>query len=126
MRIIIDPLAKLRSAAELRIEVHFNNLARGNVQKDQEHALKRQEAVQHVGGNPSELLKAEAGLSGVSADDLARTILSKPNDLAERALARRKAILRVRSAKTIDDLDAVLTQHGINKLAEEHGADLAP
>jgi hypothetical protein len=63
---------------------------------------------------PAEFAEA-AAIEGVNAQELAATILAKPDDVMQRANTRRKAVLAVRAAKTPAELDSVLEQNGVPK-----------
>jgi hypothetical protein len=112
MKITFDPMAALRQAAEDKIEGIFNVEATLNIHRDQEHAAKRQAAKAQLYGEKSDHLEAEAKLTGTTVDDLARVILSKPDNVLARGLRRRRALVGVRSAKTPAEIDTVLKELG--------------
>jgi hypothetical protein len=112
MKIMVDPMAALRRAAEDKVENFFNVEATLNVHRDQEYAAKREAAKAVLAGGVSEHLQAEADLRGTSAETLAKVIVSKPNNVLERGLRRRKALMAVQNAKTPAEVDAVLKALG--------------
>ncbi|MCA6098877.1 hypothetical protein [Bradyrhizobium australafricanum] len=59
------------------------------------------------GAKPTAEFKAAADIEGVTPQALAATILNKPDDLMTKENARRAMVLRVRAAKTPDDLKAI-------------------
>jgi hypothetical protein len=112
VKITIDPMLALRQAAEDKIEGIFNVEASLNIHRDQEHAAKRQAAKAQLNGEKSDHLEAEAKMTGTRADDLARVILSKPNNVLERGLRRRQALVAVRTANSPAEIDRVLKELG--------------
>jgi hypothetical protein len=97
------PLAK--ESAEWRVNQHFNNLASNSAFVDLEHAVKRGLAREAKRGKtPTELVEM-ARIEGVTTDELIATILSKPDDLAERMKTRRAMILAIRAATTVDEVE---------------------
>lgn len=95
-------MPRLRAEAEMKINARF-----GPTALDLEHAAKRLEASRVAAGGTSAALEAEAALSGTTAAALAAVILTKPDDVLERGLQRRQAILAVRAAKTPAEIAAL-------------------
>jgi hypothetical protein len=118
MKISLDPLKQFKQEAESRVEGYFNRLASSSVQKTQEHELKRREAQNVLDGKLSGLLEAEALFTNTTSAELAAVILSKPNEAAERALQRRKAILGIRHATTRAEIDYWLAELNLPRLDE--------
>jgi hypothetical protein len=112
MKITVDPMVALRKTAEDKIEGIINAEASLNLYRDQEHAAKRLAAKAVISGDASHHLQAEAEMTGTTVEELARVILSKPDNVLERGLRRRKALMAVRHAKTPAEIDAVLKELG--------------
>lgn len=60
-----------------------------------------------AGGEPTAEFSDAAAIDGVTPQVLAQTILSKPDDLMTQENKRRSMVVRVRGAKTVDDLKAI-------------------
>lgn len=76
------------------------------------HALKLQEAIQHLAGQASEYLIAEAEIRNLSAEDLAQKIIEnhsskKLNPLLEAELARQVRVAEIRSLTDANELEAL-------------------
>lgn len=107
MRISLDPMTILRTNAETRIEGHFAGLANGH--KDVAHRMKREAAERIIeGGKVPSWFADEAALSGYSVETLAHVIIAKPDELVERELLRRRALLAVRAAVTPAEISQVV------------------
>lgn len=117
-KISLDPMPRLREVAEARVNSHFNASAAQNAQQDQEHRRKR-EIAQQVETDGAAMapfaFAEEARLMGVSVEDLAALVLTKPDTVLERGLARRSVILLIRSATSPAALNLVLENAGIPK-----------
>ncbi|MCK1543437.1 hypothetical protein IVB12_16085 [Bradyrhizobium sp. 179] len=109
MRISINPLEQLVKRAERRI--NFQKVVSA---QDLAHDRKRQLAQAVLAGAaPSPEFQQAAVIEGVSVETLAKTIVSKPDVMMEAENARRELIVRVRSAKTPEEIEQVLDEEGI-------------
>ena len=118
MKVTIRTLPLMQRLAEERVESHFSALALDVTGKQAEHAMKRR-AAEHVrdGEDPPEWFVEAAKIEGISPVDLAALILSKPDTTAYNAIARRRAIVRVRQAKSQEDLERILDEERIPQRA---------
>ena len=99
MKVSFDPTIEMRKEAKRRMNVGFNNLAAQNLHTDHAYAHKRAVAKDIKRGSeaPSHIVQ-EAALRGISLEDLADLILSKPNIMAERELLRQQMSQRIEQA----------------------------
>jgi len=97
MKLTLDPMPVLRDHAAHKVNQHFNALAHDNLHRDHAHAHKRLHAaaIMTLDEAPSAEFKTEASLRGVSVDEFARNVLTKPNHAARRELSRQRLLLRV-------------------------------
>lgn len=72
------------------------------------HLRKRMEAEQVRAGGVSSLLSAEAEIRGVTVMDLAETILSKPDELAEGELNRQRAVAALLATESVPEIEAMV------------------
>lgn len=100
-----DPMPAIRKAAMATVDGAFNHLALENLHRDHAHASKR---VVAAAGTVTPELAAEAEARGISPDDLATLILSKPDNQASRELARQKVMLSIERAATPAEIDGIL------------------
>lgn len=117
-KICLDPMPALREVAETRANAHFNAVAAGSAQQDQEHKRKReiaQDVMENGGQSVPEAFQAEANLMGLSVEELAAIIIGKPDAVIERGLQRRSLILSIRSATSPAQITALLEGAGIPK-----------
>lgn len=114
MRLSLDPMPALRERAEGAVNLHYDLIASRQAQRDAEHAAKR-EAARHVlrGEDAPAWFATAAEIEGMTAFDLAQAIDAKPDDVAERGLARRRVIMAVRQASTAAAIDSMLADAGI-------------
>lgn len=113
MRISVQSSMPARKAeAGAVVEDQFNREAAASVQKDMEYRRKKEiaETVLSGGDAPAEFAE-EAALMGVTVADLAATIQAKPDTIMDRAIRRRRAILAVRKAATVDELNRLLSTY---------------
>jgi hypothetical protein len=108
MKLVLDPMPALRDLTTHRVNAHFNDIATGNLHRDQAHALKRDQAAQVAAGGaaPAEFA-AEADLRGLTAQALATLVLSKGNSAAQRELDRQKILAKIAAAVTPAELDVL-------------------
>jgi hypothetical protein len=102
LSITVDPMPALRQAAEDSLDVAFNAMAAQAAHLDAAHAQKRQWAA-----TKDPRLKPEADLRGMTVEDLAALILTKPDELGAREAQRVALKLRIRAATTPQELDAI-------------------
>jgi hypothetical protein len=100
--VIIDPMPVLREAKKERVNAAFNDWAASTAHVDQAHAQKREWASAR---DPR--LQSEADLRGMTLDDLAALILSKPDDLAAREAKRIAIMVKIDRATTPAELEAI-------------------
>lgn len=105
MRIVVDPMPALRAAAVAKVNERFNYLASQNLHRDAAHAHKRAVAAAVIAGEvPPAEFAAEAALRGVEPKWLAFDIESRPNESAQRELARQTELLAIAAAARPDQL----------------------
>lgn len=108
MKLIIDPMPVLRQAKADEITMRFNKLAAGNAHTDAAYAHKRLVAAAVAAGSaPTAELQAEACMRKMTALELARLILAKPNVVAQRELQRQELLARVTVALTPGELETI-------------------
>jgi hypothetical protein len=100
--VIIDPMPALREAKKERVNAAFNDWAASTAHLDQAHAQKREWASAR---DPR--LQAEAELRGMTLDELAALILSKPDNLAAREAKRIAIMVKIDRATTPAELEAI-------------------
>jgi hypothetical protein len=100
--VTIDPMPALREAKKERVNAAFNEWAASTAHVDQAHAQKREWAKAR---DPR--LQAEADLRGMTLDDLAALILSKPDELAAREAKRIAIMVKIDKATTPAELEAI-------------------
>lgn len=114
MKITLDHTEGLRAAAEKAVDDYFNHEAIANAHRDQEHDRKKKIAADILSGGdhaaPPEFIE-EAQLTGVTITDLANTIQSKPDDVMNRIIRRRRALVAARRATTVDELNNIIAAH---------------
>ncbi len=114
MKLSLDPLPALRERAEGDINAHFNRLAYEAGQRDAEHAAKRAAARLALERHTVlDWFGEAAAIEGQEPADLARAILAKPDEAAERGNARRRAIVAVRTAESAAAVESILAGLGI-------------
>lgn len=117
-KICLDPMPALREVAETRVNAHFNSVAAGSSQQDQEYKRKREIAhgvIENGGQSAPEAFVAEAQLMGMTVEELASVIAGKPDAVLERGLQRRALVLSIRSATSPAQITALLEGAGIPK-----------
>lgn len=115
MKLDVDPLPTLKERAEAAINRHFNLIAGESLQRDAEHACKRRAASSGRAEAMPKWFRDAAEIEGVTVGGLMQTVLFKPEEAAERGLARRRGILRVRRAATAAEVEAALADLGIEQ-----------
>jgi hypothetical protein len=105
MRISVDPMPALRVAAVAKVNERYNYLATQNIHRDAAHAHKRTVAAAVIAGvAPPIEFADEAALRNVSPLALAQDIASRPNEAAQRELARQTEMLAIATATRPDQL----------------------
>ena len=102
VRASLDPMPALRQAKKDRVNAAFNDVAARAAHVDQAHAQKRKWARAR---DPR--LRAEADLRGMTLEQLAATILSKPDELAAREAQRIAIMVKIDRARTPAELEAI-------------------
>lgn len=106
---LASSMPKRAAAAVEQINAHFAVAANP---LDEIHARKREIAIAvKAGTSPPDAFAQEAGLRGVTVEQLADLVLSKPCPVTaadERELNRQKLLLAVAAAKTPAAIDSVL------------------
>lgn len=105
MKLTASPMDALRAAAVTKVNERYNAIAAQNVHRDAAHAAKRTVAAAVLAGAtaPAEFV-SESTLRGVTAAALAADIASRPNEIAQRELARQTELLAIAAATTPDQL----------------------
>ncbi len=114
MRVSLDPFPDRKRAAIARVNAHFVALGASVAMQESAWNRKRDIARRH-GNDRTYDFDAEARLRGLSSDELADLILSKPDPAAladARELQRQTALLAIDAAKTPAELDTVLAELG--------------
>lgn len=120
MKISINPTGKFSALAQDAVNTFFNRQANVMIQRDQEHSAKRVIAkIVLAGGDATAEFTSEATLTGVTIQELATTVLAKPDEVMARALLRRTAIIGIRNASSVDQIKTVLTTAGISELQKD-------
>ncbi len=105
MKIVGSPMVALRAAAIKKVNERYNLLASQNAHRDAAHAHKRAVAAAVLAGSePTAEFSAEAALRNVSPLTLARDIAARPNEAAQRELARQTEMLAIAAATRPDQL----------------------
>ena len=99
---ILDPMPLLRQAKKDRVNAGFNDVAASAAHVEQAHAQKREWASAR---DPR--LQAEADLRGMTLDELAALILTKPDELAAREALRIAIMVKIDKATTPAELEAI-------------------
>ena len=99
---ILDPMPLLRQAKKDRVNAGFNDVAASAAHVEQAHAQKREWARAR---DPR--LQAEADLRGMTLDELAALILTKPDELAAREALRIAIMVKIDKATTPAELEAI-------------------
>jgi hypothetical protein len=101
------------ASAQESINAHFASVGAQSAAIDAIHTRKREIAADVKAGQAApDAFQQEAELRGVTADDLADLILSKPCPIVaadERELQRQRILLAVEAAKTPADIEAALS-----------------
>lgn len=105
MRIVVDPMPALRAAAVAKVNERYNWLASQNLHRDAAHAHKRAVANSVVNGTePPAEFADEAALRSITSRAFAEIVTSKPNEAAQRELARQTELLAIEAATHPDQL----------------------
>lgn len=107
MKLVSDPMATLRLSARAKVDNYFNMVF--STHKEAARAAKRVAATQFVAGQLSPL-DYEAGVRGISTADLAKLILSKPDEVQQREDRRQSLFAAIGKAATPEDLDAITSR----------------
>jgi hypothetical protein len=97
-----DPMPVLRQAKKDRVNAAFNDVAARSAHVEQAHAQKREWASAR---DPR--LRAEADLRGMTLDEFAALILTKPDELAEREARRVAIMVKIDKATTPAELEVI-------------------
>lgn len=104
MKISVNPIAKLIARAEELVNLNY-----AASPQNAAYERKRRLAEQVVAGGAATADFAEAAIiEGLTVEDLADLILSKPDPLMVRENARRAVIVRLRAAKNQTEIDQIL------------------
>lgn len=109
----------LREHAVAAVNAHFNKLASYNLQQDHEHAAKRAAALSIKMGAASDWFSQAATIEGQDVVAFADAILQKPDEAALRGLERRKIIISIKTAKSMDEVNGIFQANGLPKLERE-------
>jgi len=109
VRINLNPFGNKRAETIARINSHFQSLAIANIHREQDWKRKR-EVAQAVlnGGAVTPEFSSEARLRNMDEAAFAELVLSKPDPVDARALARQQALLALDKATTLGELSAIL------------------
>ncbi len=111
MKITLNPLKRLLERAEQRVNLHFHPQG-VDFAHDRKRAMSRTIV---AGGEPAPEFTEAAAIEGLDVLELAELILSKPDAVMVRENARRTAIVELRAAKSIDELEQILDKHGVER-----------
>lgn len=104
----IDQMRIHRDEARGKVDSYFSDLLKQQLHRDTIHAEKRKAAERLLNGEQHALLDPEAQLRGMTAIDLARLIVSKPNDLFDRENRRQTIFKTIEQAADPQALDDIL------------------
>lgn len=110
MRIKSDPMPMLRIAAIARINEHFNRRSHELSHIDHAHGRKRHVAAAVRAGEPiddAHPFVKEAEMRGLSLEDFAALVASKPDNISEREWKRQQAIHKIEQADTPSAIDDI-------------------
>jgi hypothetical protein len=105
----IDQMRIHRDEARDKIDRYFADQLKQQLHRDTIHELKRAAAERLIGGGQHDLLDTEAQLRGMAPIDLAKLIVSKPNDLFDRENRRQKIFQMIEQAADPQALADILT-----------------
>jgi hypothetical protein len=108
MKIDTDPMPLLRIAARDKVDMAFNADAQRHLHRNAAHVAKRAAAQRLLAGEPVTALDEEAALRGLSSADLARLILTKPDEIMEREVCRQRVFAAIAQAATPAALDDIV------------------
>jgi hypothetical protein len=109
VRITVSPIAGHRSEAIAAIDAHFNHTHAGKLAA---YAAKRAAALRAVERDEiTPEFEAAASVEGMSAAAFARLIRSKPDASLTLETERRRAVLAVRAAASIDEIKAIVAAY---------------
>lgn len=110
MKIKLNPMEQLVKRAERRINFHKAVSA-----QDLAHDRKRQLAkAVMAGSSPTLEFEQAARIEGKTPQELAALIMSKPDVMMQRENSRRELVMKVRAAKTPEELQNILDTHAVN------------
>lgn len=96
-----------REAAKNKVDFHFNELAKSGLHRDAARQQKRLAAQRLLAGQDVTSLDVEAAARGISPQQLAQLVLSKPDELQDREDNRQRLFAAIAAAKTPQELDAI-------------------
>jgi hypothetical protein len=108
MKIDTDPMPVLRIAARDKVDIWFNDVAQRHLHRNAAHVAKRAAAERLLAGETMTALDEEAALRGLSSADLARLILSKPDEILAREACRQRVFAAIAQAATPAALDDIV------------------
>lgn len=114
MRVSLDPFPQRKAAAVAAVNAHFGSTAAAAAMRESAWVRKRDIARRHSNERTYDF-EMEARLRGLSSDELADLILSKPDPTAladARELQRQTALIAIDAAKTPAELDAIIAGLG--------------
>ncbi len=121
--VMIDPMAPMRALATSKVNDYYNRLAQGLLHKEKAYPEKRAAAETLLsGGAATDELTAEAALIGVSVEELAQTIVSKPViSSAQRELERQKVMHKIATIGTPKELEDMLLGMNLGGFSNVNG-----
>lgn len=114
MRVSLDPFPDRKTAAIARVNAHFASVA-ASVAMQESAWMRKRDIARRASNDRTYDFGSEARLRGLSSDQFADLILSKPDPAAladARELQRQTALLAIDAAKTPAELDTVLAELG--------------
>ncbi len=121
--VMIDPMAPMRALATGKVNDYYNRLAQGLLHKEKAYPEKRAAAETLLsGGTATDELIAEAALAGMSVEELAHTIVSKPIvSVAQRELERQQNMHKIATIRTPKELEDMLVSMGLGGFSNVNG-----
>lgn len=120
---MIDPLAPMREIAVARVNGYYNRKAQDLLHKEKAYPEKRAAAETLLsGGTATDELIAEAALTGITVEELAQTIVSKPVvSTAQRELERQQVMHKIATIGTPKELEDMLLSMNLGGFSNVNG-----
>jgi len=114
MRVALDPFPDRKTAAVAAVNQYFAGVAAAAAMQEAAWTRKR-DIARRASSDRTQNFESEATLRGLSSDEFAALVLSKPDPAqlaGARELRRQTALLAIDAAKTPAELDAIIANLG--------------